>query len=105
MTTIHAAPFELAELVCAMREDWDRAETDGAIRAAGLAGWSWAQTAQVAVRLASIPDQTPRDLVEATRKPLEHRPALTPDRNAEAAEHARQLLAEARQVGAEDGAA
>ena len=93
MTTIRHAPIELAELACKMRDDWDRAETDGAIRAAGLAGWTWEQTAQATVRLACIPDQYPRDLVEACRKPLDRRsPGVDP---APYAEHARQLLHEA----------
>jgi hypothetical protein len=98
MTTIQAAPLQLAELVCTMREDWDRTEVDGAIHACGLNGWTWEQTAQTAVHLACSADQFPRDLVEAARKPLEHRPALGPDRNAEAAEQARQLLARPRQT-------
>ena len=91
MTAIHHAPLALAELVCQMRSDWDRAETDGAIRAAGLAGWTWEQTAQTTIRLACIPDQFPRDLVEACRKPLDRRaPGVDP---APYAEQARQMLA------------
>jgi len=106
MTTIRHAPIELAELACKMRDDWDRAETDGAIRAAGLAGWTWEQTAQTAIRLACIPDQYPRDLVEACRKPLEHRPVLAPDQTAAHADHARRMIAEARSAASgEAGAA
>lgn len=98
MSPLRPAAFELAELVCKMREDWDRTETDGAIRAAGLNGWTWPQTVQAAARLACMPDQYPRDLVEASRKPLEHRPVLSPERNAEVAERARHLLAEGHQA-------
>jgi hypothetical protein len=103
MSAVQPSPFELAELICKMREDWDRADTDGAIHACGLNGWTWEQTAQTAVHLACSADQFPRDLVEAARKPLEHRPALGPDRNAEAAEQARQLLAQAREANTADG--
>jgi hypothetical protein len=103
MSPIRPAAFELAELVCAMREDWDRAETDGAINAASLAGWTWPQTVQTTVWLACTPDQYPRDLVEAARRPLDQRPALGPERNAAGAEHARQMLAGRMQR--EDGAA
>jgi hypothetical protein len=102
MSPLRPAAFELAELVCKMRADWDRAETDGAIRAAGLAEWTWPQTVQTTVWLACTPDQYPRDLVEATRKPFQHRPVLARERTAEHAEQARRLLTEGRQ-GTTDG--
>jgi hypothetical protein len=70
MTAIRRANAELAALAAAVREDWAPAAVEGAILTAQFAGWSWERTLMAVVVLMTREDGEPRDLVEATRDPL-----------------------------------
>ena len=87
---VAAAPRQLADLVAAMRPDWDRVQIDGAIAAARNAGWTFTRTAREIVRMACDPAATPSDLAAALRDPL-HRagPRHVLDPSADVPEYAR----------------
>jgi hypothetical protein len=98
MTEITPAWTELADLVCKMRNDWDRRDVDGAIYAAGIAaqepssGWTWARTATDLVRLACDLSESPRALSDACHDPRNRQAPVDP---APFAEEARQMMTEA----------
>lgn len=106
---VSPAPFELAELACAMRDDWTRDDVDGAIQAAGLAladrdkTWAWNRVARELVLLAGDLGAAPRDLIEAVRPAIGQRPGLSPAANSDRAAEARQMLDEALAARDETG--
>ena len=104
MTTIVAAPQQLAELVAAMRPDWDRTRIDGAIAAARNAGWTFTRTAREMILLASTPDSTPADMDAAVRNPLHRNPQPADPHAIPEWTQARQQL-ESDRADVQDGAA
>ena len=71
--SIVPAPRELADFACATRPDWTRDELDGAI-AVALMAWPWPRVGLTLARMVFDADSDPRDLIEASRSPLERRP-------------------------------
>ena len=59
---MNPARRELVALLTTTRPDWTPDETEGALLAAGHAGWTWPRTMTEAVRLACDPESFPRDL-------------------------------------------
>ena len=72
------APSELAGLAAAMRPDWDRASLEAALIAATSAGWDWRRLFTYVSRLLADDSASPRDLLEAARRPLDRREGRPP---------------------------
>lgn len=70
--TLRSAIPELLDLAEATDPDIDRDALQGAVLAAGTAGWTWGQT-MVAVAQMLARGEEPRDLLEACRDPLKLR--------------------------------
>lgn len=90
MTELKPARAELLALAAKVRDqDWAR-HLDGALTAAATAGWDWRRAGREACRLIfGTDDAEPREIIDATRNPLDNpRPA--------APEAKERLAAEAR---------
>jgi hypothetical protein len=70
MSPIQAAPAQLADMVGAMRPDWEPAHISGAISAAQSGGVDFGIIAEVLTRLARDERAQPRDLTEMVRNHL-----------------------------------
>jgi hypothetical protein len=70
MSFLHPAPGPLADLIAAMRPDWDPNLISGAISAALSADLDFGMVAEVMVRLARDEHAQPRDLGELVRNYL-----------------------------------
>lgn len=93
--TIVAAPAELVALARVMRPDWDITQFEGALAACRMAGFSWPRTLRTATLILADEDGHPRELLDQVRDPARrtgHGQPVTPERNAEHAARARQLL-------------
>jgi hypothetical protein len=64
MIAINPCPVELANVAEVMREDWNRADFEGAL-AYAMREWEWRRVFGEASRLMTDPGAEPRDLIAA----------------------------------------
>lgn len=89
---VRRAVVPLVALAVEVRPDWQRADVQGAIVSAAMAGWDWPRVLVEVARLLTDPAAAPRDLVEAARPLMAIRPVPEPGTERRGAELARAAL-------------
>lgn len=77
-----AAEWDIAAMTTcatALRRDWDPAETTGALIAARHRGWTPCHALVILARMLADPDSNPRDLLNATRDPIQRTEPARPE--------------------------